>query len=146
MAENFDPEQFLDSVLTDQAGETEYTAVASGEYNAGVNRLGMVQPKEAGQSPILEVYWRIDSPDNPGANGRQVRQSLFLDMDGSKLAKGENRNIRLNQLRDAVGQNKAGPWNPRMLMGTMARISVSQDPAKDGSGRIYNRVDGVTAI
>jgi len=72
-----------------------------------------------------------------------VKQSLFLDVDGSgNLAMGPGKNVKLARLRAAVGQNDASQtWNITKLSnaGPM-RIKVGSKPDKDDPTIKYNKV------
>lgn len=59
-----------------------------------------------------------------------VRMRIPLDFDeGGKLSTGPNKNVRLGQLRDVLGQNNPG-WVPTQLLGAgpfMGKVTHSSD-------------------
>ena len=122
---NFNPEAFMQTQIEAQ-GETDYTPIPEGEYRALLKEVNAgTTPKGA---PFLEVYWVIDDEevrqllddDEP-----TVRQTLWLDIDDNgMLAIGKNKNIKLNRLRDALGQNTGKPWAPSMMEGNVAIVQV----------------------
>lgn len=128
----FNPEQFLQQTVT-EAFETRMTPVPEGEYLASIDKLGMRTLPNTGQ-PILDITWTILDDAVKAALGLSkitVRQSVFLDLDANgKLDNGANKNIRLGQIREAMGQNTPGqPWGPMMLNGAgPAKVKVVQRP------------------
>lgn len=153
----FNPEQFLDGT-TDQEGSTFVTPVPVGEFRAIVDRDVIFREEEikkgarAGQKMYLcDILWRIEDDDVERQIGRKaiVRQSCFVDIlpDGRGLDFSEGKNVGLNRVRDAVGQNRAGmAWSPRMLTGQMATIQVTQRPDENDPRTIYNDVKRVGAL
>lgn len=117
MASGFDPDVFL-AAEVEGANETKWTNVPEGVYEALIDKIDIRTPKD---SVILEVMWNITDEALRATVGRDkplVRQSIFLDVEGSTLSFGTNKNVGLGKLRDALGQNdEHRPWNPRMLEG-----------------------------
>ena len=76
-----------------------------------------------------------------------VRQSIFIDMESDgRIALGENRNVKLGKLREALGQNNAGAWAPRMLVGAgPVTIKTINKPDKNDPETIYSNVQRVAA-
>ena len=146
---DFNPEEFMQSMTIEGVLDTEYSPVPENDYLAAVDRISMRGPKEAGQSPIMEVFWKIDKPEDEGVQGPTSRQSVFLDVgDEGRVARGKNNNIVLGKLLDALKQNKPG-WHPNQLIGQIARIHVRNRPGPVGTqyeGRIFDDVDAVVAI
>ena len=56
------------------------------------------------------------------------------------MAPGRNRGLR--RYYDATGINKPGT-TPRMLAGRLVKVVLNHDVAKDGSGDIYERINGI---
>jgi len=150
----FNPETFL-SQQFDTALETEYKPVPVGVYQAVlVNdekhemQARRVESEKArdGYFTAFEIWAQIDAPGNDQADGKHVRFDTFLDISPSGgLESGENRNVKLGQLRNAVGQNQPGvAWGFGMLVGQVLQIKVSHQEAKDG--RTFARIDAVAPI
>lgn len=142
----FNPDTFLDTE-TEKAGETSYTPIRSDDYQAIIDD---VVPRMAGDNPVLDVIYEIMDDDLKKEMGLErvtVRQSIFLDMNNGVLEFGANKNIKLNRVREAVGQNLSGkPWSPRMLKGQgPVTIRVTQRPDKNDPDTIYNDVSRVTS-
>lgn len=136
----FDPDQFLETTV-DKANETVYIPVPEGDYTAVINE---VKPTLIGESPALEVYFSIQDEAVKKEMDKDeviVRGSIFLDLNANgALEFGQNKNVKLGKLRDAVGQNKDGkPWSPRMLEGAgPLTISVGHRPDKNDPTNVYS--------
>lgn len=126
----FNPEAFLNTE-TSEATSTQYTPIPEGEYNAVIKSVtGRVT--DSGKA-ILDVMWTLDAEGNEEAHGRDVRQSVFLDItEGGALASGKGQNVPLGRLREAVGQNVPGQlWSPNQLPGNVALVSVKNRQYED---------------
>lgn len=153
----FDPQAFLSS-STDQEGSTKVSPFPEGDYVATIEKVdarsGVIGQgdRQGEQWVALEVTYKLqDLPgenleeiaENIGRGDKLVRQSYFLDTtpEGG-LDMGQGKNLRLNRLREAIGQNLAGvPWSPAMMQGAGPLvIRVTQDPDKNDTETIYNRV------
>lgn len=133
----FDPNNFMPS--TDEAGSTTAPIVEPGEYLGIIDKAetriitsGPNAKTPGRQLPIIEVTYKLEAPDFERDFGRKptVRQTIWLDMNGVKLDMGKGKNISLNKLRDAVGQNKAGQkWDANMLIGAgPVKVMVKNSP------------------
>jgi len=140
----FDPNTFATMTIT-EANATEYTPIPEDEYQAVVDEIA-ARVTTTGK-PILDVTWKLDAPQTPDADGKKIRQSVFLDVSGSgDLLSGKGANIQLGRLREAVKQNQTGKaWTPSMLIGCIAHILVKHR-LEEASGKIYADVKGVTAL
>jgi|SRR5688500_13408223 len=148
----FDTDNFLD-FGTDDAFSTEMKPVPEREYRATVTEKMKHRRVESTKNPgesflVVDLNWMIDDPALAEELGRDpiVRHSVFVDLtpDGTGMAKGEGKNIRLGQLRDAVGQNVPGqPWKFGHLVGQCALIKVKHNTR---NGVIYAEVDGVAPL
>ena len=146
MSDFFDPEAFL-TTETDQEGSTEFMAVPDGEYSAHIVE---VEPKIVGQNndmTVLDLNWDVQHPELSETVGRvstKIRQRVFLDLtDSNQLDMGVGKNITLNKVRDALGQNVAGePWTPSRLKGGSAVVKVEQRMWEE---RVFNDVKAVIA-
>lgn len=147
----FDPKLFLKNTTT-QAGSTKIPQCPVGEYPARIDTVDF-REAVAGQNSktpgallcFCDVTWEVDSADARQKLGREkvtVRQSMIVDLtaDRQGLDMGEGKNVSLNRIRDAVGQNVAGqPWSPEMLIGKLAQVKVT--PQKNDPE--YNEVSSV---
>lgn len=133
----FNVEEFQ-NLQTDGAFDTEFTPYPEGEYNAviisdgGQNVIGVREfiPDNGEAVYYLDVPVRFNEPGNEEVHDKYIRYSCRLDLTPNKqgLAVGENKNIKLGQLREAVGQNVPGqPWGFSMLDGQPLRIAVKHD-------------------
>lgn len=142
----FDPDLFMNSETTD-ANDTSFVPVPEGEFTAAIES---VEPRKAGDKPVLEVKWAIDDQGVRDATGMQkptVRQTIWLDVtEAGGLDGGKGKNIGLGKLREAVGQNKPGQrWAPGMLVGQVARVVVKHRSGKE-PGEVFADVKGVAAL
>lgn len=146
----FDPNQFLEQ-STDQAMEERFSPIPEGEYRAVIvddpdNENRQIRIREVntrfGPGYVMDVPLQVDSPDNELANQKHVRWSSFLDFSPENgFEFGPNKNVKLGQLRSAVGQNEPGQaWKPKDLGGQIVRVTVKHD----AEGR-YANVEEVAA-
>lgn len=139
---SFDTNSFLSTETTDSTS-TEYVPFPEGEFNAVVDGLDLRTPKG---NTILDVNWRVDSPENEETNGKVVRQSIFLDMlESGAMDSSPGKNVQLGRLREALGQNQKGrPWSPNMMLGQVALISTKQRTGPEG--QIFTDVKNVAKL
>lgn len=143
----FDADSFM-SQTTEGEMSTEFTPVPEGERNAVIDSIN---PRETssdkGDFVILDITWKLDDAEAAEVTGIEnpsVRQSIFLDMtESGGLDMGKGKNIQLGRLREAVGQNKPGPWAPSMLIGSVAKIRIEH---RQYEGRTFADVKGVAAV
>lgn len=148
----FDLDTFMDASTTD-AGSTSVNPIPAGEYTAIIKEMS--KPREftskAGDARyVTDLTWELVNVDpkiieEVGRDTLTVRQSIWLDIANGTLDMGKGKNVSLNQVRDAVGQNVAGqPWSPKNLVGAgPALIVVSHRPDKDDPSRVYTEVKKV---
>ena len=144
-ASAFDPDIFM-SAQTEGAMETEYAPCPVGDYMAQITAISVRPTEKNGQAYYpMDISWKVDSPDNEEANGRLVRQTIFLDVSpNGGLAIGKNKNVALGRLRDAVGQNGPQAWSPNNLVGAAAMIRIKHRIGEgDYEGRTFDEVDKV---
>lgn len=142
---SFNPEEFLQQTTTDTF-ETRMTPIPEGDYLSQVDKFAM---RVVEGNVILDVTWAILDEGVKqllGMDKPTVRQSIFLDIDqNGKLAAGQNKNIQLGKVRDALGQNTPGePWGINRIAAGLAKIKVGHRPDKSDPSIIYNDVKGVT--
>jgi len=146
----FDPENFMHQEV-EGALETNYMPVPEGEYEAYIRDL---EAKEVntknGPSTCLNLNYAVNDDavaESMGVETPTVRQTVFLDLgeDGSLLM-GNGKNIRLGQVREAVGQNKQGkPWSPAQLEGA-GPVSILVSHRHGDDGEVYAQVKRVRAL
>jgi len=150
----FDKSTFLNQE-TDAQGSTQYTPVPDDEYPAVVEKVDYVEVQtKDGLSPQLLVFWNAQAPQLEAITGLKknvIRQSLWLDLTangGLDMAKG--RNVPLNRLREALGQNVAGAlWKPTTLIGRPGKIKTKTRVVHDdttGQDKFYTDVAAVTGL
>jgi len=147
----FDVETFLATEVTGVM-ETNYTPVPANDYTVTVDDITAREvTTDRGQSIVLDIIHLIHDDalkEKLGMERLTVRQGIFLDVGPrGEILLGPNKNIKLARLREAVGQNKAGPWNFGMLKGAgPLRITVSVGPDKKDPTIPRNNVDKTFAM
>lgn len=141
---NFSADAFMGTEV-EGVGETEYTPIPEAEYTALIKEVKAdTTPKG---NPFLELIWIIDDQgvrDLIGMDEPTVRQTLWLDInDGGGLEFGKNKNIQLNKVRSALGQNDGKPWSPNMMRGQPATVLIKHRLGEQG--QIYADVKQVRA-
>lgn len=133
----FDPATFMPE--TTEAGSTQAPIVEPGEYPGMVEKAeirvitaGPNSKSPGRQMPIIECTFKLEAPQFEKDFGRKptVRQTIWLDMNGAQLDMGKGKNVTLNKLREALGQNKAGQkWNYKMMEGAgPVKVMVVNNP------------------
>lgn len=112
----------LDSFMAQpaDAGSTSVEPIPQGEYTALIDdvKLREVNTRN-GPSLALDVEFLLQDEALKQKLGRtelKVRGGFFLDLNAGKLDMAKGKNVRLNRLREAVGQNSGG-WTPAKLKG-----------------------------
>ena len=142
----FDADELL-NMQAEGSMETRYTPCPEGEWPAYVSKLeGRSGESEKGPWTVLDVTWTVTAPEviqELGVDEPKVRQSIFLEFnEAGQLAMGKGKNVRLGRLREAVGQNGAGPWAPGNLEGASAIVRVGH---REYQGDTYAEVTAVSA-
>lgn len=148
----FNPDLFL-STTTEEAGDTRYTPVPVGEWNGQIKSVSARRnhsEKTGLDYTFLDIQWTITDAEVKQALGMEepsCRQSFILDLTPTgSLDFGKNKNIRLNRLREALGQNRTGrPWAPSHMEGGMARVKVTHRPHPE-TGDPMSEVSAVTSL
>lgn len=151
----FDPATFMPE--TNEAGSTSAPIVEPGEYPGIIDKTELrvitsgPNAKVPGrQMPILEVTYRLENPSFEKDFGRKptVRQTIWLDVNGNSLDMGPGKNIGLNKLRAALGQNKKGQkWNYKMLDGAgPVKVMVVNNPDRQSPDVLRAEVRQVGAL
>lgn len=123
----FDADTFMNSQFEGEM-ETKYHPIpVADDYVASITK---VEPRMAGDKPVLEVTWATTDARAVEATGQDtptVRQTIWLDLNASgALDMGRGKNVGLGRLRAAVNQNNPGqPWQAGMLIGQSAMIKIT---------------------
>lgn len=154
----FDADAFMNSTY-DEPMATSMQGMPDGEYTAMVgdfdsSALKTVNTKN-GERKVLEIPFLLQ--DNDGSLQAKLgprdqylhRESYWLDFDESgRLSSGPDKNVRLGQLRAALGQNEAGkPWAPAMMrnMGPL-RIAIKTTSDKNDPDKKYTNISKYARI
>ena len=136
----FDPDKFMSQSA--DTGSTTFEPIPEKEYTAMVDDVVLRATNNG--SVLADVTFMLNDPDVAKQLGREkltVKTGIFLDVTPNgafDMSKGKN--IKLNRLRDAVGQNKPG-WTMQQLKGAgPLKVMVSQRRDKDATDVIYNDV------
>ena len=141
---NFNAEAFLNTEV-EGVGEVDYTPIPEAEYRAVIK--GVKADTTPKGSPLLEVIWIIDDQgvrDLIGMDEPTVRHTVWLDInEQGALEFGKNKNIALNRLREALGQNDGKPWSAAQMLGQVATINLKH--RLGDQGQVFADVKGVRA-
>ena len=150
----FDPDAFMQQTVDEPMATTllgvpegEYTAMV-GDFDSKAFRTVSVTNKNTGiasDRAVLEVPFLINDDTLKAKLGREQithRETFWLDMtaDG-RLDTGPDKNVRLGQLRSALGQNSANaPWAPSMLrnMGPVRIVIKTTSDKRDPDKKYTN--------
>lgn len=141
----FDPEAFLQGSIETEF-DADYTPIEEGDYNGVIQKVDTNSgTSEKGPWAVLNITWMI-SQEGHEEDGRQARQSLFLDIDeNGRLLAGKNKNVRLGKLLEALNL-RGRPWSPAQLEGMVASINISNRDGKGAyEGQIFSEVSKVAA-
>ena len=145
----FDIENFMDQG-TDEMGDTRFKSTPSGKYPAIIDdvKVRSGESKKTGQPWIgIEIFWNCNldaaAQKVTGRERSTVRQSFLLDVDKQgKLDMSAGKNIRLNQVREAVGAVKGFKFGKLKGAGP-AMVNVTERPDPNDPDTIYNDVRSV---
>lgn len=138
----FDPDAFMNQ--TADAGSTTFEPIPAKEYTAIIDDAAIrVVNGRDGDRVIIDCTFLLQDEEVKARLGRErlsVKSGIFLDLTSNgamDMAKGKN--VRLNQLREALGQNKPG-WKPTQLKGAgPLKVQVVLRPDKS-SDAIFNDI------
>lgn len=163
--QTFDAASFMQATI-DQPMETEYQLCPEGTFQAmigdfdekAVERIEFTykQGPKAGQPGSMVKFnlpFSIQDPAVLAQMGRetvQVEYQLILDTNElGQLDWGKDRNVKLGQVRAAVNQNNAGPWNVFQLRGAgpcLVKVTHEEYKRRDGSEGKAARVNRVAPM
>jgi hypothetical protein len=152
MDSNFNPEQFLGAALTApltkrppaDAGRPYFATVQTPKIRPWSSEKGGVSRAGFAADIALEIQLPPDVATKVGQEKITLTDSVFLDTTdagGLDMSPGKNRGLR--RYYDATGLNKPGTTMGH-LAGQMVKCVLKHEVAKDGSGDIYERIDGIT--
>jgi hypothetical protein len=158
----FDPDTFMNQTVDAPKGDTVMQQCPEGEFRAMIddfdsNAFRSGEAGEQAKNPgkpytIFSPGFVIEDAAVAQMLGRDKvvvgHKGMFLDFaaDGS-LDFGKGKNVDLNRLRDAVGQNVAGPWSFANLKGAgPVMVKVVHEPDRKDPEKKYAKVTRVTKI
>ena len=149
---NFDPDAFMQQTFEEEMSTTPML-IPPGDYEAVIERVGQprrVKDRATGEEREdalqLALTWELLDEQLKSDLDRTkvtVNQYLFIELDEhGRLASGD-KNWRLGQVREAVGQLKT-PWNPSMLEGAgPAIVRVGHNTYEGNTSARVDRVVGI---
>ena len=154
----FNPEN-LKQYTTSSQGSTRVIVVPAKEYTGIIGDDLNFRQSPGTKDPskiytFMDVSIIIDSAEAREVTKREkpsVRFSCGVDLtpDGLGFDMSEGKNVHLNRLRDAVGQNIAGQgWAPSMLVGKPLKVKVSHRPNPNSTDPldVYAEVAAVSKL
>lgn len=148
----FNPETFLETAFDGELS-TAVIPIPAGEHQAQVDDVLKPRQTEVNgeQRWVMDVVWAVIDEDVKKITGRDkptVRQGCFLDLTASGGIDGsDGKNLTLGKVREALGQNKKGQkWNPRMMVGGMAKIKIKHNPNPNDPNSPYANVESVAKL
>jgi hypothetical protein len=138
----FDTNTFLQTTFTEE-NSTRREPIPVGEYQASVENVKPDVTQNG--AALLRVTWKLQDFTHDEINGRLVDQTIWLDLTpGGALDMAKGKNTGLGRLREACGQNQPGkPWQPGMLLGAQATVSVTHRADKEDPAIIYDQIKSV---
>lgn len=141
-APGFNVAEFMNESI-DGVLDTKIDPVPEGEHLAQIGTGDKDVDLSSGVSPKNNKPWlRLDlmltftDPNLATQLKREQvkgRYSIMLDLnDEGKLDLRPQRNVHLGKLRDAVGQNRPGPWNFNMLKAQPIKVKVKHKTLDSG--------------
>lgn len=166
----FDPNEFMQQNVDTPADglQTEMKLCPEGEYKAMIDDFDGTaferfeftykkgpQAGMPGSMTKLNLPFKISDDQRLlealGRTETTIRKAINLDFDQAtgQLDFGVNRNLELNRVRAAVGQDQPGPWSFTQLRGqgpVMIRVVHRTGQRKDGTPFKIAEVDRVVKI
>lgn len=152
----FDPNAFLQATIS-EAGSIISVPIPVKEYIALIAEVKARTWRSGdglSSGMALDLVWDFDDAELKAFLGRPkvtLTQGIMVDLTtkgGLDMSKGKN--VQLNRVRDAVGQNVDGqPWAPLMLQGKVAKVSVIHKPSErpqDPPGTVFANIGGVARV
>jgi hypothetical protein len=142
---SFNAEAFKASAVSDVNADR-FTPIPEGEYRGVITKTD-VAAGESARGPWARYDVTVEVTDPQTQELRSVRGGLMLDLNESGgLATGPNKNIKLGQLRTAIGLNTPGkPFNWSDPIGKSVVILVSHRADKEDVTKVYEDVKAFRA-
>lgn len=162
----FDPAAFMTSTI-DQPLETEFKICPAGEYRAMIDDFTQeaieqidFEYKQGARAGSPGTMTKFNCPfiiDSDAARTELGRDKVLVDMQmildvnpqTGGLDFGPNKNVKLGQIRKAVGQNNAGPWAIHQLRNAgpcMVKVEHISFQRKDGTSGKRAEITRVTQL
>jgi len=136
----FDAEAFKSAAISD-ANADRYTPIPEGTYTGTI----IASEPAAGESAKgpwarLDVTVNIEDPTTGRVRG--VRGGIMLDLtESGGLAVGPNRNVKLGQLRTAIGKNQPGvPFSWGDAVGHEVSVYIKHRADKNDPEKLYEDI------
>lgn len=148
MSSAFDPSKFMEQSA--DAGSTNFEPIPAKEYTAIIDDVSepRVVAGRDGDRVVFDVNFLLQDEEVKAKLGRElkVKAGIFVDTNSNgAMDMGKGKNVRLNQLRAAVGQNKAGWKIPQLKGAGPLKVMVTLRPDKN-SDAVYNDVKSFGAM
>lgn len=147
----FDADAFMNQGA--DTGSTVLKTLPASEYTAMIEEVAppRVITGAKGESIVLDITFKlmdvpVDVQKDLGRQNFTIKRGYFLDVSDNKLDMSEGKNVDLNRLRAALGQNKPG-WKPGDLKGAgPLKVTVSIRADKNDPEKKYNDIKSVGKI
>ncbi len=136
----FNAEAFKSAAIS-EVNADRFTPVAEGDYVGSVVKAD-IAAGESSRGPWARYDVTVAVNDPTTGDTRNVRGGIMLDLnDSGGLATGQNRNIKLGQLRTAIGKNVPGkPYAWGDAVGCPVAITVKHRADKDDATKLYEDI------
>ena len=151
----FDMEAFMGQTV-EAEGSTVLSPIPQGEYMAMIEDVtprAFARKDGKGHGMSLDIVFSLVDDDGKireAIDGRDPKfnQAFFCDTDTSgRLDMSKGKNIQLNRLRAALGQNTASAWSPLMLKGQgPVKITTGIEQSKQDSQMYFTRLKAVGTV
>lgn len=158
----FDPDTFMNQTVDAPVGDTTIPQCPEGEYQAMIddfdaNAFRSFDAKEGSKnagksytvfSPPFVIQDAAVQAELERDKVVVFHKGIFLDFDSSgALDFSKGKNVDLNRLRDAVGQNVQGPWAFSQLKGAgPVMVKVVHEADRNDPEKKFARVTKVVKI
>lgn len=137
---SFDAEAFKSAAVS-EVNADRFTPVPEGDYIGTITKSEVAAGESAkGPWARLDVFVNIEDPTT--GRMRDVKGGIMLDLtESGGLAVGPNRNVKLGQLRSAIGKNQPGiPFAWSDPVGHEVKIYVKHRADKTDPEKMYEDI------
>ena len=136
----FDAEAFKNAAVSEATAD-KFTPVPEGDYIGRISKSEIITG-ESSKGPWARLDVSVDVEDPTTGRTRPVRGGIMLDLtESGGLAVGPNRNVKLGQLRTAIGKNQPGqPFNWSDPEGHEVKIYVKHRADKVDPEKMYEDI------